>query len=48
MQLPGELRGRISKKKKILNRKVRHQSKVLLQNTDYKRICQTGKMVEFT
>ena len=44
----GELRGGISKKKKILNRKVRHQSKVLLQNTDYKRICQTGKMVEFT
>ena len=44
----GELRGGISKKKKILNRKVRHQSKTLLQNADYKRICRTGRMVEFT
>ncbi len=44
----GELRGGISKKKKILNQKVRYQSKTLLQNTDYKRICRTGRMVEFT
>ena len=48
MQLPGGLRGRISKKKKILNRKVRHQSKILLQNADYKRICRTRRMAEFT
>lgn len=32
----------------LLNRKVRHQSKTLLQNADYKRICRTGRMVEFT
>ena len=44
----GELRGGISKNKKILNRKVRHQSKELLQNADYKRICKTGIMLDFT
>ena len=44
----GELRGGISKKKKVLNRKVRHQSKELLQNADYKRICRTKTMVDFT
>lgn len=44
----GELRKGISKNKKILGRKVRHQSKVLLQNADYKRICKTGMMVDFT
>lgn len=44
----GELRGGISKNKKVLNRKVRHQSKVLLQNADYKRICRTGMMADFT
>ena len=44
----GELRRGISKNKKILNRKVRHQSKVLLQNADYKRIYKTGMMVEYT
>lgn len=44
----GELRGGISKNKKVLNRKVRHQSRMLLQNADYKRICRTGMMVDFT
>ncbi len=44
----GELRGGISKKKKILNRKVRYQTQVLLQNADYKRVCRTEMMVEFT
>nr|WP_302143995.1 hypothetical protein [uncultured Schaedlerella sp.] len=44
----GELRAGISRKKKILNRKVRHQSKVLLQNADYKKICKSGRMVNFT
>nr|WP_304970704.1 hypothetical protein [uncultured Schaedlerella sp.] len=44
----GELRGGISKNKKVLNKKVRHQSKVLLQNADYKRICRTNRMVDFT
>lgn len=44
----GELRAGISRKKKILNRKVRHQSKVLLQNADYKKICKSGRMVSFT
>lgn len=44
----GELRGGISKNKKILNRKVRHQSKALLQNADYKRIRWTERMVNFT
>lgn len=44
----GELRGGISKKKKILNRKVWHQSKTLLQNADYRRICRTRRMINFT
>lgn len=44
----GELRGGISKNKKILNRRVRHQSKELLQNADYKRVCSTKIMVDFT
>ena len=44
----GELRGGISKNKKILDRKVRHQSKLLLRNADYKRICRTEGMVDFT
>ena len=44
----GELRGGISKYKKILNRKVRRRSKVLLQNADDKKICKTGMMVDFT
>ena len=44
----GELRGGISKYKKILNRKVRRRPKVLLQNADYKKICKTGMMVDFT
>lgn len=44
----GELRGGISKNKKILNRKVKRQSKLLLQNADYKRICRTEGMVDFT
>ncbi len=42
----GEICGGISKK--ILNRKVRYQTQVLLQNADYKRICRTEMMVEFT
>ena len=44
----GELRGGISKNKKVLNRKVRHRSKELLQNADYKKVCRTVMMVNFT
>lgn len=44
----GELRGGISKNKKVLNRKVRHHSKELLQNADYKKICKTDAMINYT
>ena len=44
----GELRGGISKNKKVLNRKVRRKSKVLLQNSDYKKICKSSMMVDFS
>lgn len=40
--------GEIEKSEKILNRKVRRRPKVLLQNADYKKICKTGMMVDFT
>lgn len=44
----GELRAGVSRNKKILNRRVRHKSKVLLQNSDYKKICKSIMMVNFT
>ncbi len=43
-----ELRAGISRNKKILNRKVRRKSKVLLQNSDYKKICKSSMMVDFS
>lgn len=48
MQRPERTPWRNLKNKKVLNRKVRHQSKALLQDADYKRICRTGMMVDFT
>ena len=44
----GELRRGISLKKKYLNRKVRHSGKEALKRGDYKRICKTLHMVEFS
>ena len=44
----GELRHGISLNKKYLNRKVRHSSKGALKRGDYKRICRTLYMVEFS
>ena len=44
----GELRAGISRNKKILNRKVRRKSKVLLQNSNYKKVCRSGMMVDFS
>ncbi len=43
----GELRHGISKRKKELNRKVRH-SNVDMQNADYKRLVKTVNIVNFT
>ena len=44
----GELRRGISLKKKYLNRKVRHSGKEALKHGDYRRICKTLHMVDFT
>lgn len=44
----GELRRGISLKKKYLNRKVRHSGKEALKRSDYKRICKTLHMVDFS
>lgn len=44
----GELRGGISKNKKILNRKVRHAMKIGCRGSDYKKVCRTILMVDFT
>jgi hypothetical protein len=44
----GELRRGISLNKKYLNRKVRYGSKQALKRGDYKRMCKTLHMVEFS
>lgn len=44
----GELRRGISLNKKYLNRKVRHSSRGALRNGEYRRICKTLHMVEFS
>ena len=44
----GELRRGISLNKKYLNRKVRHSGREALKRGDYKRICKTLHMVEFS
>ena len=44
----GEKKRGISRNKKYLNRKVRRKNKIALQYADYKRICRTLKMIDFT
>lgn len=44
----GEKRRGISRNKKYLNRKVRRKNKIALQHADYKRICRTLNMINFT
>lgn len=44
----GELRRDISLNKKYLNRKVRHSSREALKHCEYKRICKTLHMVDFS
>ena len=44
----GELRRGISLNKKYLNRKVRHSSKQALRHGEYRRVCKTLHMVEFS
>lgn len=44
----GELKHGISLRKKILNRKVRHQGRDVLKGCSYKRICRTSSMVDFS
>lgn len=44
----GELCRGISLNKKYLNRKVRHSGREALKRGDYKRICRTLHMVEFS
>ena len=44
----GEKKRGISRNKKYLNRKVRRKNKIALQYADYKRICRTVKMIDFT
>lgn len=44
----GELRRGISLNKRYLNRKVRHSGKEALKRGDYRRICKTLHMVEFS
>lgn len=46
--MQGELRGGISMNKKILNRKVRHAAKIGCRGSDYKKVCRTILMVDFT
>lgn len=46
--MKGELKRGISLNKRYLNRKVRCRSKEALQGSDYKRICKTFRMVDFT
>lgn len=44
----GELKHGIALNKKYLNRKVRHSGKETLKRSDYKRICKTLHMVDFS
>lgn len=44
----GEKKRDISRNKKYLNRKVRRKNKIALHYADYKRICRTLKMIDFT
>jgi hypothetical protein len=44
----GELKGGISLNKRILNKRVRHNSKEALQGADYKKTTKTLRMVDFT
>lgn len=44
----GELRRGISMRKKILNQKVRRASRLDLRHSEYKKVCPTLKMVNFS
>ena len=44
----GELRRGIRLKKKILNRKIRHDGQMQLKGCDYKRVSKTLRMVNFS
>lgn len=44
----GELKRGISLNKKLLNRKVRHAKIDALNNGEYKKICKTLRMVDFS
>lgn len=44
----GELRRGISMNKRILNRKVQHSHNVSFRGGDYKKICRTANMVNFS
>ena len=51
--MKGELKGGIRLNKKRLNRKVRHQKildedSIILRHSEYRHICRTGEMVNFT
>lgn len=44
----GELRRGISMNKRVLNRKVRHSRSISFRGGDYKKICRTANMVNFS
>lgn len=44
----GELKRGLSRNKKRLNRMVRHRTNARLQSADYKKVCKTLQMVDFT
>lgn len=44
----GELKRGISLNKKRLNRIVRHRADQRLQSADYRKVCKTLRMVDFT
>lgn len=44
----GELKRGLSLNKKLLNRKVRRKADAVLKGSDYRKICRTINMVEFT
>lgn len=44
----GELKRGISMRKKVLNRKVRRASRLDLRHSEYKKVCSTLKMVDFS
>ena len=48
LQHEGELRHGISLNKKYLNRKVRHSGREALRRGEYRRICKTLHMVDFS